>query len=67
MNRINISHRLRSYRKQRGLTQEAFAELMGVSPQAVSKWEREECYPDITMLPQLAELLGCNVDDFFEK
>ncbi|MBQ4561291.1 MAG: helix-turn-helix transcriptional regulator [Clostridia bacterium] len=67
MNRINISHRLRSYRKQRSLTQEAFADLIGVSPQAVSKWEREECYPDITLLPELAELLDCNIDDFFDK
>lgn len=39
---------------------------MGVSPQAVYKWEKEICYPDITFLPTLASLIGCTVGDFFE-
>ena len=39
--------------------------MLGVSAQAISKWEREECYPDITFLPELAALLLCRVDDFF--
>lgn len=67
MNRINISERIKNYRKQKNITQVDFAELVGVSMQAVSKWEREECYPDIILLPQLARLLDCNIDDFFEK
>ena len=47
------------------LTQGEFGRLLGVSAQAISKWERGECYPDITMLPDLAALLSCSVNDFF--
>lgn len=66
MNRINISKRIREYRSAKNLTQEQFGELVGVSAQAISKWEREECYPDITFLPILAGILSCTVNDFFE-
>ncbi|MBQ8914780.1 MAG: helix-turn-helix transcriptional regulator, partial [Clostridia bacterium] len=48
------------------ITQEMMAKRLGVSPQAISKWEREECYPDITFLPTLAAVLSCTVNDFFE-
>ncbi|MBE6585254.1 MAG: helix-turn-helix transcriptional regulator [Ruminococcaceae bacterium] len=63
---IIIDQKIRDYRKSHKLTQEAFGELLGISPQAVSKWERVECYPDITFLPELAKMFGCRVDDFFE-
>jgi transcriptional regulator with XRE-family HTH domain len=66
MNQILISQKIRAFRKEHHLTQEAFGALLGVSPQAVSKWEREEAYPDITFLPELSALLGCSVDAFFE-
>lgn len=65
MKKITISEKIKQYRRQNDLTQEKFGELVGVSAQAISKWEREECYPDITFLPELATLLNCNVDDFF--
>lgn len=64
---IIIDQKIRDYRKSHKLTQEAFGELLGISPQAVSKWERVECYPDITFLPILADLLGCSVSDFFAE
>ena len=67
MKKINISNRIKEYRKEKQLTQEQFAALLGLSAQAVSKWERVECYPDITLLPEIAELLGCSVNDFFEE
>ena len=63
--RIIVSQKIKSFRRERRLTQEQFAIGLGVSAQAISKWEREECYPDITFLPTLAETLGCTVDDFF--
>lgn len=66
MKRILISKKIREYRRQNGLTQEKFGELVGVSAQAISKWEREECYPDITFLPEIAEILSCDVNDFFD-
>lgn len=65
MKKITISERIKEFRRKNDLTQEEFGKLLGVSAQAISKWERQECYPDITFLPDLAELLSCNVDDFF--
>ena len=66
MKRIIISEKIKEYRRQNGLTQEEFGKSLGVSAQAISKWERVECYPDITFLPELAELLSCDVNDFFD-
>ncbi|MBQ8898221.1 MAG: helix-turn-helix transcriptional regulator [Clostridia bacterium] len=67
INRISISDRIKEYRRSRALTQGEFGRLLGVSPQAVCKWERGVCYPDITFLPDLARILGCRIDDFFEE
>ena len=57
--------RISRLRQEKGMTQVALAEKLGISSQAISKWEREECYPDITLLPVLADTIGCKVDDFF--
>ena len=65
MTSIIVSEKIKEYRRKHHLTQEEFGRLLGVSAQAVSKWEREECYPDITFLPEIASLLACNVNDFF--
>ena len=66
MKKVLVSEKIKAYRQRNHLTQEEFGKLIGVSAQAVSKWEREECYPDITFLPELAALLECSVNDFFE-
>lgn len=66
MKKVLVSEKIREYRQRNHLTQEEFGKLIGVSAQAVSKWEREECYPDIMFLPELAALLVCSVNDFFE-
>jgi class 3 adenylate cyclase len=58
----DLGTRIRSRREKRGLTQQAIAHALQVSPQAVSKWERGENAPDITVLPDLARLLGVTVD-----
>ena len=65
MKKILISQKIKNDRRENALTQEEFGAILGVSPQAISKWERCECYPDITFLPELATLLGCSVNDFF--
>ena len=57
-----IAENLKSLRKSRDWTQEDVAEILGVSPQSVSKWERGETYPDITLLPALANLYKVSVD-----
>ena len=58
-----IGNRIAKYRKANGLTQEALANLMGVSSQAVSKWETDASCPDISALPQLCRILGISTDE----
>ena len=50
-------------RKSRGMTQAQLANRLSISHQAVSKWERGNGLPDISILPALANALGCSVDD----
>jgi len=57
-----IAKNLRQLRIARSITQEELAERIGVTGQAVSKWERDECFPDITLLPGLANFFGVTVD-----
>lgn len=65
MRKIIISEKLKSYRYQNRITQQALADMLGLTAQSVSKWEREECFPDIALLPILADTIGCRVDEFF--
>ena len=45
------------------MTQGEFGKLLGVSAFAVSKWEREICYPDIFLLPDISHILGVSIDE----
>lgn len=65
-NKIVISEKIKEYRRVNNITQSELGRLIGVSPQAVYKWEKEICYPDITFLPVLASLIGCGINEFFE-
>lgn len=58
--------RLQAIRKERGLTQKQLANSLGVTEQAVSKWERETSYPDIMMLNGISEVLECSLDYLFQ-
>ena len=58
-----IGKRIAGLRKEKGLKQETLAEMLGVSGQAVSKWENDQTCPDISLLPQLARILGVTVDE----
>ncbi len=62
---INFSAKISHLRKAKGLTQEELAKILGVTNQAVSKWERGECCPDIELLPQIAEVFKCSIDSLF--
>jgi len=57
-----IAGNLKTLRKRKDLTQEEVAEMLNVSPQSVSKWERGDTLPDITLLPALANLYKVTVD-----
>lgn len=60
---IYFGENIKRLRKEKNLTQESFANRIGVSFQAVSKWERDECYPDITLLPLIANCFETTIDD----
>ena len=62
-----IGNRIAKYRKEKGLTQEGLANLMGVSSQAVSKWETDASCPDISDLPQLCKILGITTDELLGR
>ena len=66
-NKILIGECILNYRKQHGLTQSEFGELLGVSTQAVSKWEREVCYPDIFLLADISNLIGVSIDEMIKQ
>ena len=57
-----LGKRIQLCRKSLGLTQEQLAEKLGITAQAVSKWENDQSCPDITMLPKLAEIFGTTTD-----
>ena len=57
-----LGARISSHRKRLGLTQDQLAEQLGITAQAVSKWEHDQSCPDITMLPKLARIFGTTTD-----
>jgi len=59
---LMFAQRLRKYRRERDLTQEQLAAAIDISPQSVSKWERGDGYPDITLLPRIANYFGVSID-----
>lgn len=58
-----LGKRIAIRRKALGMTQDTLAEQLGITAQAVSKWENEQSCPDITMLPKLAEIFACTTDE----
>lgn len=60
---IYFGENLKRLRLQKNLTQEKLADFLGVSFQSISKWERGDTYPDITMLPSIASFFGVSADE----
>ncbi|MBQ8408671.1 MAG: helix-turn-helix transcriptional regulator [Clostridia bacterium] len=63
MTEIKIGKKIRLLRKNNDVTQDKLAAYLGVTPQAVSRWESEICYPDIETLPQIADFFGVGMDE----
>ena len=62
---INLGNVIKRLRTEQGVTQDALAEYLGISYQAVSKWETGTTLPDITLLPKLAVFFGVRIDELF--
>ena len=58
-----LGKRISDFRHKKELKQDELAEMLSVSPQAVSKWENDQTCPDISLLPLLSKILGVSVDE----
>lgn len=64
---MRIAENIARLRKARGMTQEVLAEEIGVSPQTISKWENSTTYPDVALLPVLADVFGVTIDTLYGR
>ena len=64
---ITLAANILKYRKKSGLSQDELAQKLGVTFQAVSKWENAIAAPDITFLPIMADIFGCYIDELFSR
>ena len=62
-NNISIGSLISSRRKEKNMTQNDLALKLNVTDKAVSKWERDICFPDVALLPEIAEILDLNLED----
>ena len=62
---MEIGNQIKALRQRRGITQEEMAQHLGVTPQAVSKWERGVATPDISLLPDISAYFGVTIDELF--
>lgn len=69
MENVNIilAANILKYRKKSGLSQDELAQKLGVTFQAVSKWENAKAAPDIAFLPVMADIFGCYIDELFSR
>lgn len=63
---MDLGNKIKSLRVNKGITQEVLAQQLGVSYQAVSRWENNLTMPDISLLPDIAIYFGITIDDLFE-
>ncbi len=69
MENVNIvlAANILKYRKKSGMSQDELAQKLGVTFQAVSKWENAKAAPDIAFLPTMADIFGCYIDELFSR
>ena len=59
---MNIGINIYTLRKEKKITQAQLAEKLGVSEQAISKWENNQCAPDVSLFPIIADYFGVSID-----
>lgn len=64
---MTLGAHIAALRKEQNMTQEALASLLDVTNQAVSKWETDQCYPDVSLLPRLADIFRISLDRLFGR
>ena len=65
MNELTLCKNIAALRKGAGLTQEALASQLGLTYQAISKWENGLSCPDVQLLPQIADIFNVSIDALF--
>ena len=63
---MKLGERIRSLRKERNISQEVLAQNLGVTFQAVSKWENNSALPDTALIPSIALFFGVSIDRLFD-
>ena len=64
---MELGKKIAYYRRNKNITQDALAKQLGISNQAVSKWETEQSCPDVELLPKLADIFEISLDELFER
>lgn len=64
---MTLGNKIAHHRKKQNITQEALAQQLGVTNQAVSKWESDQCCPDVMLLPKIADIFGSTIDELFDR
>jgi len=64
---MSMGKNIAEFRKKKGFTQEELGQMLGVTNQAVSKWESESSMPDVMMLPHIAAALDVSLEDLFSE
>ncbi len=64
---MTLGNKIAFCRKNLNITQDALARQVGVTNQAVSKWESDQCCPDVMLLPKIAEIFGITIDELFGR
>lgn len=64
---MSLGNMIATYRKAKNITQEQLAQQLGVTNQAVSKWESDLCCPDVMLLPKIADIFDISLDALFDR
>ena len=60
--KLNIGNTIKYLRKEKDITQDELADILGVSYKSVSRWETGTCYPDMELLPVISDFFGVTID-----